>query len=358
MKQTPSINATLLIAVLSLAIILLLPHFVHDKYYLCVLSFVAIYTILVVGLNLLMGYAGQVSLGHAAFYAMGAYTSAILTTQYHLSSWLAMLIGVCLTAGIAYLVGVPCLRLRGHYLAMATLGFGWIVYIVLLHWDITGGTSGIQGMPNLSIGLPLLSNQAGHFHLAWSNLLVFDNDERHFYLTWAFALVILIISANVVSSRVGRALRALHGSELAAATLGINVARYKVQVFVLSAAYASIAGSLYAHTVHSISPSLFGFTFSVSLVVMVVVGGMASVWGALLGAFSMTMLVEWLRTIGQSVPSLREFDVIAHGIILMLVMIFMPSGLFVTIRDGFARLFRRRTPQPLPAPPAKEVALP
>lgn len=313
----------------------LLPLCVHNNYYLQVLSFIAIYVILAVGLNLLMGYAGQISLGHAAFFASGAYTSAVLTTQHHLNPWLAMLIGVLITCTIAYLIGVPCLRLHGHYLAMATLGFGWIVFIVLKHWEVTQGTSGIELIPGLSIGR-----------------LAFSNDISKFYLTWATAILTLVISANIVNSRVGRALRALHGSEIAAATLGINLARYKLQVFILSAAYASVAGSLYAHTVHFISPSVFGFNFSVELVVMVVIGGMASVWGALLGASTITLLVQWLR----AVPALKDYEVIVYGATLMLVMIFMPAGLVCGIRDLLRTFFRRKASS-TPVQQPKEMAL-
>lgn len=325
MRRSPFLSPVFF-ALCGLLVIAGVPLVITNNYSLTVLAFVAINTILAVGLNLLMGYAGQVSLGHAAFFGIGAYTSAILTTQYHVSPWLAMGAGVVLTSSVALLIGMPTLRLRGHYLAMATLGFGWIVYIVMVHWDtVTQGTSGIENIPKLTLGT-----------------LTFATDVSRFYLTWVIAILVLLISANLVNSRVGRALRALHGSESAATALGINVARYKVQVFVLAAAFASIAGSLYAHVVNFISPSSFGFVFSVELVVMVVIGGMASVWGALIGAATITLLVEWLRSLGQTFPAFREFDVIAHGAILILVMVFMPTGLTCGVRDLLVRLFRGR----------------
>ncbi|MHB0937198.1 MAG: branched-chain amino acid ABC transporter permease [Armatimonadota bacterium] len=338
--KTNFFTSTLLWAVLGLVAVAVTPLFVKSNYWLGVLAFMAINTILAVGLNLLMGYAGQVSLGHAAFYGIGAYTTAILTTQYGVSPWLAMPAGILITCIIAYLVGVPCLRLHGHYLAMATLGFGWIVYIVLVHWDtLTLGTSGVEKIPKLAIGS-----------------LVFDNDVKRFFLTWIIAILLLLISANIVRSRVGRALRALHSSENAAATMGVDVSRYKVMVFVLSAAYAALAGSLYAHVVNFISPSVFGFIVSVELVVMVVIGGMASVWGAAVGAATITMLVEWLRSLGEAVPVFKEFDVIAHGLILVLVMLFLPSGLTIGARDLVLRWFKRRRPAPVPQEKTKEVA--
>jgi branched-chain amino acid transport system permease protein len=328
------LSSTLLSALVGILIIAVAPCFITVSL-LNALTFIAIYTVLVVGLNLLMGYAGQVSLGHAAFFGIGAYSSAILTLQYHWSPWLAMLAGMVLAAAVALLVGIPCLRLHGHYLAMATLGFGWIVFIVMREWtEVTQGPSGIEAIPKLALGS-----------------FVFDTDVRRFYLTWAFAILTLVLSANIVNSRVGRALRAIHGSEAAAATLGVNIASYKIQVFMLSAIYAALAGSLYAHVMNFISPATFGFIQSVGFVVMVVIGGMASIWGALFGAGTIVMLGEGLQDLGRRFPAFAEFDIIAHGAILILVMIFMPSGIVCSVRDAVVRWLRMRTTalQPTPA---------
>jgi len=334
-------TSTLFAAVVGITITAVLPCFVKNNYVLGLLAIVAINTIIAVGLNLVMGYAGQVSLGHAAFFGIGAYTSAILTTQLHCNPWLALLAGVAITGIVALTVGIPCLRLSGNYLAMATLGFGWIVYTVMVQWEqLTKGTSGISDIPKLTIGS-----------------FVFGNDISRFYLTWAVTIALLVLSANIVNSRMGRALRALHGSEAAAATLGIDVAWYKIQIFVLSAAYASIAGSLYAHTVNFISPSSYGFSFSVELVVMVVIGGMASVWGAPAGAATITLLAEWLSGMGEKISVLKDCEVIVNGLILILVMVFMPAGLVCGIRD----LFRRAARKPMPAvapPPTERGVLP
>lgn len=328
MIYTPLISAAV-----GMVLVGLIPLFVHDNYKLGVLMLIAIHTMLAVGLNLLMGYAGQVSLGHAAFFGLGAYVSAILTTQYHFSPWLALAVGIVFTGLVAYLIGTACLRLRGHYLAMATLGFGWIVYIVMKQWvALTQGPSGINDIPKLAFGR-----------------LVIDTDPERFYLTWAVAIIVLLISVNIINSRVGRSLRALHGSEAAAATLGINIAKAKIQVFVLSAAFAALAGSLYAHCINFISPSTFGFGLSVELVVMAVIGGMASIWGALVGAGSITLLSEWLRALTTALKESHpnwtatpDFDVIVHGAILMIVLIFLPSGLFCAARDAVARKWRHR----------------
>ena len=424
--RQPSVLIRLLPYALLVGAILAVPAYLFKpspegrNYYLTVLIYVGINTILAVGLNLLMGYAGQVSLGHAAFYGMGAYGSAILTMQpvpaqtiapasavialmaacaavlallraesgklalslggfllvaalvLHLgpghwlpyvvgvvcclavsaacrmspiklaasyafggavgfgalallghalssggiSPWYGMIAGVLFTCLAAYLVGVQALRLQGYYLAMATLGFGVIVSIVFLQWEpVTGGTSGIYGIPNLRIaGKPL------------------DNDISMYYLVWGLVAAVIALSANIVDSRVGRAFRAVHGSETAAAALGVDTARYKVQVFVLSAALASIAGSLYAHYVTFVSPEPFGFKFSIELVVMVVVGGLASIWGAIFGAGAITILGELLRGLQQSSTgglglTLSDFEVVVFGFILIVIMIFLPAGL-------------------------------
>lgn len=316
-------TSPLFAAMCGIIIVALLPLVITNNYQRGVLTFVAIYTMVAVGLNLLMGYAGQVSLGHAAFFGIGAYTSAICSTQTSFSPWLAILLGIIIAAGVALLIGIPCLRLKGHYLAMATLGFGWIVYIIFDNWkSLTQGSSGIINIPNLSIGS-----------------FVFSSDISRFYLSWSLAILLLLLSANLIRSRVGRALRALHGSEDAAASMGIDVAHYKIAVFVISATFASLAGSIYAHTVNYISPAPFGFIGSVELVVMVVIGGMASIWGAVLGAGTITFLVEWLRSLGQVNPQFQEFEIVFHGAILIIVMIFMPTGLTCGLRDIFLRWY-------------------
>ncbi len=275
-----------------------------NNYYFTLLNIIGIHAILVVGLNLLLGYAGQISLGHAAFFGLGAYTSGILTATCGVNPWLALPAGLVVSGAAAFLVGVPALKLRGYYLAMATLGFGIIVYIIFNQTqELTGGPSGLSGIPSLSVaGFPL------------------DTPDRIFLLIWPVLGVILLLSANLVDSRLGRALRALHDSEAAAQSLGVNTARAKMIIFVWSALYASLAGSLYAHTLNFIAPTSFGFMFSIKLVTMVVVGGMASIWGSLLGAAVLTVLPELLVVF-------HDYEIIIFGGILMVVMIFLPRGL-------------------------------
>ncbi len=297
------------IAVMILAgIVMLLPfvlsRFEATSYYPDVLVFVAIHSIIAAGLCLLLGFAGQISLGHAAFYGIGAYASGILTTRLGLSPWLGIGAGIFVAAVVAYGVGMPSLRLRGHYLAMATLGFGVIVYIVFNEYvSLTGGPSGFGEIPRLSLfGLEL------------------DTTLRFYYFAWFLAIVVLVISLNIVHSRVGRALRAIHGSELAAMALGVDTTGYKVQIFVLSAAFGALSGSLYAHYVTFVNPPAFDIFFSLKLLMMVVIGGTGSVWGAFAGAGLLTFLPEWLSF-------LHDFDVLAYGLLLLVIVMFLPDGL-------------------------------
>jgi len=224
-----------------------------------------------------------------------------------------MIVAAVITGILAYIIGIPMLRLRGHYLAMATLGLNVIFELAVMQetaW--TGGPDGFKGIPKFSIGD-----------------FVVQTDREMYYLVWFFAVLILVLSLNIVNSRVGRALRAVHASEIAAEMNGVDTAHYKVAVLVLSAVYASIAGSLYAFWIGIISPSVYHLTFSIELVVMVAIGGLASVWGAIFGATSVTLLAEGLRNI---LPKLLrgasgEQEIIAFGVILILVMIFLPEGL-------------------------------
>jgi branched-chain amino acid transport system permease protein len=289
---------------------------VANDYYFTLLNIIGINTLLVVGLNLLLGYAGQISLGHAAFFGLGAYTTGILTATYGVSPWLALPAGLVVAGVAAFLVGIPALKLKGYYLAMATLGFGIIVSIFFNQaQELTGGPSGLPGIPSLSLaGFPL------------------DSPERLFLLIWPVLGVILLLSANLVDSRLGRSLRALHDSEAAAQSLGVNTSRAKLLIFVWSALYAALAGSLYAHTLNFIAPTSFNFMFSIKLVTMVVVGGMASIWGSLLGAAVLTILPELLTVF-------HDFEIIIFGAILMVVIIFLPRGLVRGILDFWE--FRR-----------------
>lgn len=295
--------------------------------YSTLMIFIGIYTIVTVGLCLLMGYTGQVSLGQAAFFGIGAYVSAILSKTYGVNPWLAMLIAAVMTGAFAYIIGYPIFRLKGNYLAMATLGLGLIMWILFreLH-QFTGGPDGMAGIPYLSIGG-----------------FTFDTSFKRYFLVWFFCLAILLISQNIVNSRIGRALRAIHGSEAAAESVGINVDQFKVKILVLSAVYASIAGSLFVHHLRFVSPQPFDFLASVKLVVMAVIGGLASIWGAIFGAGVTRILSEELLL------KFGEWDVVVYGFILVVVMVFMPEGLFVKLKELFERWrlrYRQRGARP------------
>lgn len=291
-------------SLLFLAVLLAVPHLLGNDYYVSICILACLNAVMVVGLNLLMGYAGQISLGHAAFYGIAAYATAIATTRFSLPVPVGMLAGIALSAGIAWIVAVPTLKLKGHYLAMATLGFGIIVAIVFNEAvDWTGGPSGYVGIPRLGFGEYTVETDLG------------------FYNCMAVVLTLVVWAArNLMASRTGRALRALHVSEKAAASLGIDIAAHKRLVFVLSAALAGLSGVLYAHYLCFIAPASFGFTASAQLVVMVVLGGMASVWGSVIGAFFLTALPEALR-------NFEDIDILVYGAILVATIMFLPDGL-------------------------------
>jgi branched-chain amino acid transport system permease protein len=265
----------------------------------------------VVGLNLLMGYAGQVSLGHAGFWGLGAYAVAIGPTHLGIPPLVSLLAGLLITMLVAWLVGRPILRLRGHYLAVATLGFGFLVTMLLTNearW--TGGPDGM-GVPRLDIlGLVI-------------------RGSRMWY--WTSAIVLLLgiwLALNIVDSPTGRALRALHDSQVAAAVNGVDVARYKLTAFTISAGYASLAGSMAAFSDGHITPTSAGFLHSIELVTMSVLGGMGSIVGAVVGA----ML---LRALPQVLTFLHEYEQMVLGLTMMLIMIFLPVGILPSIASRF-----------------------
>ncbi|MFW6334353.1 MAG: branched-chain amino acid ABC transporter permease, partial [Desulfosalsimonas sp.] len=276
-------------------------------------------TILALSLNMLMGYAGQISLGHAAFYGIGAYATAVLTATYQIPPLLALPAAVAAAMAVAWIVGMPTLRLTGYYLGMGTLGFGMIVHIIFREWDsVTGGASGFAGIPPLT---------AGPF--------TFDSEKQYFFIVWTVVLLAIIMCRRIIDSRVGRALRAIHDGEHAAAAVGINTGKLKLQVFVLSAGMAAVAGFLYAHMIYFVSPGTFGFLASIRIVTMVVIGGMASIWGSLFGASLLTLLPEWLH-------AFSEFEMLVYGLILMTVMIFLPRGLTRGVLDIYERYRNNR----------------
>ncbi len=264
--------------------------------------------ILVIGLNLLFGYTGQISLGHAGFLGIGGYASAILTSHFGWPPILALAVGAVVTGLLAFLIARPILALKGHILAMGTLGLGMIIAIVINHEArYTGGPDGIS-VPAFSIFNWTI---AGEF--AW-------------YVIFAFLLIAVTWAVlNIVDAPAGRALRAIHGSEIAAQVVGVAVTSFKVRVFVVSAIMASITGSLMGHYVGFLTPGVAGFGRSIELMAMVVVGGMASVFGSIVGAAILTLLPQFLSTF-------KDWETVVFGVILIVTMIFLPKGLIPTLQ--------------------------
>ncbi len=327
-------------------------------YYLIQLNMAAYYSVVVLGLCILIGYTGQISLGHGAFFAIGGYTSAILTTT-HLASaadsgwggvllkagviyaregfygenlitvspWFAFVVALLLAGVISVLIGYPALRLKGHYLAMATLGFGLIIYRLLLGSNFTGAADGIQGVPpwHLFPGLTVTGSRA--FRV------------ENYYIAWVFALVMLALLSNLMRSRTGRALRSIHDSEPAANAMGVNTAGYKLKAFVISAVLAAAAGSLLTHYNGGIGPSEAGAMKSVRYVALVAVGGMANLWGVLI--ISATLIFVSLR------GWLGSYDHAFFGTVLIVIISFAPDGPFKLIQSRFSKIIfgRKRSTQ-------------
>lgn len=295
------------------AVLLVLPFVLPNNFYVDLAIRMAINAVIAISLNLLIGFAGQISLGHAGFLGIGAYATAVLPTHFGWHPLLAMSAGAAAAGLLAALVARPIFRLKGHYLAMATLGLGIILNIAFR--NEAGLTGGPDGMPVPAMGL-------FGFELA---------SDRQWY--WVVALLLTLsiwASLNLIDSPFGRALRALHGSETAARVVGVDVARYKAAIFVVSAVIASIMGSVTAHYVGFVSPNYADFFHSIELVTMVVVGGMASVYGSVVGAVLLTALPQLLA-------SFEGWETVAFGAILVLCMIFMPRGLVPTLAARFGK---------------------
>jgi branched-chain amino acid transport system permease protein len=308
------------LTVIGLAFLLsLAPLQLTNPFTLGILNLIGVFVIVVLGLNLFTGYAGQISLGHAAFFGLGAYGSAVLTATYQFPPWPTMLLVAAAVALMALVIGVPTLRLHGHYLAMATLGFNYAVHIIFVQWDeVTGGPSGLSGIPPLSVGG-----------------ISFNTDLKFHYLVWTFSLIALTLCLNLVRTGVGRGLAALAQDEVAATCLGVDVRRDKVRVFVLSAVFASVAGSLYAHYFGHVNPDAFSIFKSLDLVIMVVVGGLGSIWGTLFGVTFVVILPYFLE------PLENYFDII-HGLILVLILMFLPQGFVTGLWDQLRISLARR----------------
>lgn len=301
----------------SLALVIALaPLAITNNYFYDVAILVGLNAIVCVGLNLLIGYAGQISLGHAGFFGLGAYGSALLASRYGWPPLAALAAAAAGVALLAFVVGRPILRLHGHYLAMATLGLGIIVSIVLSTEDgLTGGPDGMAVPPLALLGL------------------VVQGERTWYWVVGGCLLLAVWLAQNLIESPIGRALRALHTSEIAAEVAGIDSVRQKLMVFVVSAVFAAVAGGLTAYYAGFITPAKASFLHSIELVTMVVFGGMASTFGAVVGAAILTVLPQVLTL-------LKDYEMVVFGALLMFTMIFLPRGVVPTLAGDWRRGFR------------------
>jgi branched-chain amino acid transport system permease protein len=314
-------------SLLAAAVVAAVVPLVANEYYLSVLIFGGLYAVMALGLNLLVGYTGQLSFGHNAFVGIGAYASAILTTRYGVPAVVALVVVCVATAVVAVAIGYPTLRLRGHYLAMGTAAWGVIGYAVFSQMEeVTNGFSGISGIPFLTLGP-----------------VTFDSAVKFFYLTWTVLLVTVLACRRLVNSRAGRALRAIRSDEVAARSSGIRTTGYRVQVFVLSAVLAAGAGSLFAHWVTYISPEPFAPGLAIQLLVFLFAGGIGTQWGPVVGAVVLT-------AVGELTSAYQGYSQLFFSVLLVVMLIFAPRGIV-----GEIAALRQRWTGGKPAPMAPAI---
>lgn len=284
-------------------LLLILPLFIENTYFLHILISIGLYIILALSLNLVTGFAGQLSLGHVAFYGIGAYTSALLMLNFDLNFWFATIASALCAALFGFLLGLPTLRLRGDYLAIVTLGFAEIIRLVLINWDtLTRGPMGLPGIPSPEL--------FGY---------VFSSRESFYYLIMLFAIFTIIFMNRLTNSGVGMAMQTVKEDEIAAESIGIYPIKYKLMAFVISAGFAGIAGSFYASYISFISPDTFVYNDSCTILGMVVLGGLGSVPGSIVGATVLTLIPELLR-------GLSNYRMLIFGSLMVFMMIYRPTG--------------------------------
>ncbi|MEA3222611.1 MAG: branched-chain amino acid ABC transporter permease [Thermodesulfobacteriota bacterium] len=303
------------------------------NYYIYLLNIIIVNVILAVGLNILVGYTGQISLGHAGFFAIGAYGTAFLMTYFHIPFVLALPLAAFIAAFFGFILGLPALRLEGPYLAIATLGFGLTIMHVIGRWDIFGGRMGIHAPP-LDLGVPEIG-------ISW----VLESDISMYYLILIIAVIMVVGARNIMKTRVGRAFVAIRDSDIAAEVMGVNLTIYKTLAFAISAFYAGIAGGLFGFVCGFFDPFTFNFILSIIFLVMVVVGGLGSILGSIMGATLITYLqYDLLKNVSEApylgdflvsiskrwltVVGLENFGSIALGLIMIGIIVFEPLGMY------------------------------
>jgi branched-chain amino acid transport system permease protein len=280
------------------------PFLFPNDYLIHIMVMCGINVILVLSLNLISGFAGQVSMGHAAFFGIGAYTTGILAIK-GVPVWIAMLLSAPISALFGFLVGYPVLRLRGHFFAIATLGFGEIVHVILNNWvDFTRGPMGLSGIPRPEAIL----------------FVDFSSKTHYYYLMLVLSALVVYLSIRMKNSKTGRALMAIRTDEITASSMGVNVPYYKIFAFTWSAAVAGIAGAAYASFVQFLSPETFKLSMSINILLMLLIGGVSSILGSVLGGLFITGLTEYLRAFAQ-------YQMLIYGLLIILVVIFAPKGL-------------------------------
>lgn len=296
--------------------VLLLPFVFGKGFYLNTMNFIALHSMVAVGLCLLVGYGGQLSISHSAFFAIGAYASAIFCLRHHLPPLISILLSQGLSALLAWGIGWVVLRLKGHYLAIATLSFTIIVEVLVkeMAW-LTGGLQGLSSIPSISIGG-----------------FVIDSDYRFYFVVWPLTMLLLLFSLNLVDSRMGRIFRAIKENEEIARQFGADVKVYKIKLFIVSSVYASIAGSLYAHFVTFISPVTGSIMFAIDIIMVLAFGGFTLLWGAMIGVASLTFLNEYLTIFA-------DYKRAIYGLALVIIILFFPNGLLLGLRDFGNRIF-------------------
>jgi len=303
------------------------------NYFIYLINLMMVHAILAIGLNILVGYTGQIALGHNGFYAIGAYGTALLMSELHIPFILALPLAGFIAALCGFIVGLPALRLEGPYLAIATLGFGLTIMHIFGSWDIFGGRMGIKAPP-LDLGVPQLG-------VSW----VLKSDVGKFYLISTVAIMMVIAARNIMKTRIGRSFIAIRDSDIAAEVMGINLTIYKTLAFAISAFFAGIAGGLFSFVLGFFDPQTFNLMLSVIFIAMIVVGGIGSITGSIMGAVFITYLQydllknvsempyfgdlmvnisnRWFTSLG-----LENFNVIALGLIMVVIIIFEPLGMY------------------------------
>ena len=297
-----------------LALLALFPLVVSNPYLLLIATLIGIYVIVNAGLDIVYGYSGQITLGQAGFYAIGAYTSALLSMHTPLPVIVCMIAGGALASFLGLIIAIPSVKLVHHFLAMVTIGFGEIVRLLALNGgELTGAADGIPFIPKLTL-----------FGF------IFDSTARYFYFVLVCVVVLLTLKQNLVRSRIGRAFRSIRDNADAAAAFGINVHRLKVTAFAVEGFFGGFGGALYAHLIGFISPETFGLQQSILFLTMVLLGGSGNLWGPILGTVLISVMFEALQPLGQAQMAI-------YGLIIMGVMLFMPRGISGAIMGRFSR---------------------